>query len=152
MSVVNTTGIGFRFATVIVNLGDGSLFLALGLAMISSLILEIGLPTLPAYFLVAIFLAPVVAELGVNVLLAHLFVLLFAILSNVTPPVAIAAYTAAPIAGRIRSRRDSKPCVSRSSASSFPVSGFTTHRWSSLSIFNGMSSSGSCSGCRSPSG
>ncbi|MBT4906013.1 MAG: TRAP transporter fused permease subunit, partial [Rhodospirillaceae bacterium] len=99
MSVVNTTGIGFRFATVIANLGDGSLFLALGLAMISSLILGMGLPTLPAYFLVAIFLAPAVAELGVNVLLAHLFVLLFAILSNVTPPVAIAAYTAAPIAG-----------------------------------------------------
>lgn len=99
MSVVNTTGIGFRFATVIANLGDGSLFLALGLAMISSLILGMGLPTLPAYFLVAIFLAPAVAELGVSVLLAHLFVLLFAILSNVTPPVAIAAYTAAPIAG-----------------------------------------------------
>lgn len=99
MSVVNTTGIGFRFATVIANLGDGSLFLALGLAMISSLILGMGLPTLPAYFLVAIFLAPAVAELGVHILLAHLFVLLFAILSNVTPPVAIAAYTAAPIAG-----------------------------------------------------
>lgn len=99
MSVVNTTGVGFRFASVISGLGDGSLFLALGLAMISSLILGMGLPTLPAYFLVAIFLAPAVAELGVAVLLAHMFVLLFAILSNVTPPVAIAAYTAAPIAG-----------------------------------------------------
>jgi TRAP-type uncharacterized transport system fused permease subunit len=99
MSVVNTTGIGFRFATVIANLGDGSLFLALGLAMISSLILGMGLPTLPAYFLVAIFLAPAVVELGVAVLSAHMFVLLFAILSNLTPPVAIAAYTAAPIAG-----------------------------------------------------
>lgn len=99
MSVVNTTGVGFRFATVIANLGDGSLFLALGLAMISSLILGMGLPTLPAYFLVAIFLAPAVAELGVAILSAHMFVLLFAILSNVTPPVAIAAYTAAPIAG-----------------------------------------------------
>lgn len=99
MSVVNTTGIGFRFAGVIAGLGDGSLFLALGLAMISSLILGMGLPTLPAYFLVAIFLAPAVAKLGVAVLLAHMFVLLFAILSNVTPPVAIAAYTAAPIAG-----------------------------------------------------
>ncbi|MGB0573327.1 MAG: TRAP transporter permease [Alphaproteobacteria bacterium] len=98
MSVVTTTGVGFRFATVIANLGDGSLFLALGLAMISSLILGMGLPTLPAYFLVAIFLAPAVAQLGVAPLLAHLFVLLFAILSNVTPPVAIAAYTAAPIA------------------------------------------------------
>ncbi len=99
MSVVNTTGVGFRFAGVIAGLGEGSLFLALGLAMISSLILGMGLPTLPAYFLVAIFLAPAVAELGVAVLLAHMFVLLFAILSNVTPPVAIAAYTAAPIAG-----------------------------------------------------
>lgn len=99
MSVVNTTGVGFRFASVIAGLGDGSLFLALGLAMISSLILGMGLPTLPAYFLVAIFLAPAVAKLGVAVLLAHMFVLLFAILSNVTPPVAIAAYTAAPIAG-----------------------------------------------------
>jgi hypothetical protein len=59
--VVNTTGIGFRFATVIANLGDGCLFLA-----------------------------PAVAELGGSALLAHMFLLLFAILSNVTPAVAIA--------------------------------------------------------------
>ncbi|MEP4380869.1 MAG: TRAP transporter fused permease subunit [Paracoccaceae bacterium] len=98
MSVVNTTGVAFKFAGLIAELGEGSLFLALGLAMISSLILGMGLPTLPAYFLVAIFLAPAVGQLGVEILLAHLFVLLFAILSNVTPPVAIAAYTAAPIA------------------------------------------------------
>ena len=58
-----------------------------------------GLPTLPAYLFIVLFVGPVIEQLGIPVLLVHLFVLYFGVLSNVTPPVAMAAYAAAPIAG-----------------------------------------------------
>ena len=99
IGVINTTGLGLRFAAAIVAIGDGSLWLALLLAMVSCLILGMGLPTLPAYLIIVLVMGPAIAKLGIPVLLVHLFVLYYGVLSNITPPVAIAAYAAAPIAG-----------------------------------------------------
>jgi TRAP-type uncharacterized transport system fused permease subunit len=67
--------------------------------MIACLVLGLGLPTVPAYLFIVLFVGPVIERLGVDILLVHLFVLYYGVLSNITPPVAIAAYAAAPIAG-----------------------------------------------------
>ena len=99
IAVVNTTGLGLRFASMIATIGDGSLWLALALTMLACLVLGMGLPTLPAYLIIVLVMGPAIAKLGIPVLLVHLFVLYYGVLSNITPPVAVAAYAAAPIAG-----------------------------------------------------
>jgi TRAP transporter 4TM/12TM fusion protein len=99
IGVINMTGIGLRFASLLVELGHGNLLLALIVAMVACLLLGMGLPTLPAYLIIVLILGPAVAKIGVPLLLVHLFVLYYGVLSNITPPVAIAAYAAAPIAG-----------------------------------------------------
>jgi TRAP-type uncharacterized transport system fused permease subunit len=66
---------------------------------VACLVLGMGLPTLPAYLIIVLILGPAVAKIGVPLLIVHLFVLYYGVLSNITPPVAIAAYAAAPIAG-----------------------------------------------------
>jgi TRAP-type uncharacterized transport system fused permease subunit len=93
------TGIGLRFATLLVEIGQDSLILALLVAMLACLILGMGLPTLPAYLIIVLIMGPAIAKIGVPLLIVHLFVLYYGVLSNITPPVAIAAYAAAPIAG-----------------------------------------------------
>lgn len=102
IGVVNETGVGIRFAQLL-SVGDGSLFLAFVFAMIGSLVLGMGLPTLPAYLIIVLILGPAIVQLGkdagVTLLAVHLFVFYFAALSSLTPPVALAAYAAAPIAG-----------------------------------------------------
>ena len=99
IGVVNLTGVGLRFANMVVALSEGSLFIGLLLAMLASLVLGMGLPTLPAYLIIVLIMGPAITNLGVSVLLVHLFVLYYGVLSNITPPVSIAAYAAAPIAG-----------------------------------------------------
>jgi TRAP transporter 4TM/12TM fusion protein len=99
IGVINMTGIGLRFASLLVELGHGNLFLALLVAMVACLLLGMGLPTLPAYLIIVLILGPAIAKIGVPLLLVHLFVLYYGVLSNITPPVALAAYAAAPIAG-----------------------------------------------------
>ena len=99
IAVVNTTGLGLRFASMIATIGGGSLWLALALTMLACLVLGMGLPTLPAYLIIVLVMGPAIAKLGIPELLVHLFVLYYGVLSNVTPPVAVAAYAAAPIAG-----------------------------------------------------
>ena len=99
LGVVNETSLGFRFAAAISTVAEGSLFLSLFVAMIASLVLGMGLPTLPSYLLVALLIGPAIVKLGNAILLVHLFILYYAVLSSVTPPVAIAAFAAAPIAG-----------------------------------------------------
>ncbi len=102
IGVVNETGVGIRFAQLLA-VGEGSLFLAFVFAMLGSLVLGMGLPTLPAYLIIVLILGPAIVQLGkdagVTLLAVHLFVFYFAALSSVTPPVALAAYAAAPIAG-----------------------------------------------------
>ena len=99
LSVVNETGIAIRFATSIATLGEDNLLLALILAMSGALVLGMGLPTLPAYLIIAIMIAPAIIKAGVDPLAAHLFVLYFAVYSSLVPPIAYGCYISAPIAG-----------------------------------------------------
>lgn len=99
IAVVTMTGLGSTFAYNIIELAQGSLPLILILVMVTSIILSLGLPSTALYIIVAVTAAPALITAGVNPLAAHFFVLWFGALSNVTPPVALAAYTAAGIAG-----------------------------------------------------
>lgn len=99
LAVVNETGVAIRFATSIAAAGESSLILALVLAMFGALILGMGLPTLPAYLIIAIMIAPAIIKAGVEPIAAHMFVLYFAVYSSIVPPIAYGCYVAAPIAG-----------------------------------------------------
>lgn len=99
VSMLTQTGLGLAFSTIIAGIAHGSVALALVLAAIAALILGIGVPTTPAYILTAAVAAPALVNLGVDALAANLFVLYFAVLSNIHPPVGITAYAAAGIAG-----------------------------------------------------
>jgi TRAP transporter 4TM/12TM fusion protein len=98
IGIINMTGVGLRFAVLLADLAKDSLFLGLIVAMASCLVLGMGLPTIPAYLIIVLILGPAIAKLGVPLLIVHLFVLYYGVLSNITPPVALAAYAAAPIA------------------------------------------------------
>jgi TRAP transporter 4TM/12TM fusion protein len=99
LAVVNETGIAIRFAIAISAFGESYLILALIMAMFGALILGMGLPTLPAYLIIAIMIAPAIIKAGVLPLAAHMFVLYFAVYSSIVPPIAYGCYIAAPIAG-----------------------------------------------------
>ncbi|KAB7706526.1 TRAP transporter fused permease subunit [Bacillus aerolatus] len=98
ISSVNLTGLGLKFSSVVLNFTSGSLILSLIFIMLASIILGMGMPTVSAYVILAVLGVPALVQIGVDPLAAHLFVFYFAIMSNVTPPVAVAAYTAAAIA------------------------------------------------------
>lgn len=99
LGVVNETGIAIRFATSIAVWGEEYLFVALLIAMLGALVLGMGLPTLPAYLIIAIMIAPAMIKAGVEPLAAHMFVLYYAVYSSLVPPIAYGCYVAAPIAG-----------------------------------------------------
>ncbi len=99
IGVVTLTGVGTRLPAMILPLADQSLLLALVLIMVSSIVLGMGLPSAVCYLLMATLIGPVLGDLGVVPLAAHLFIFYFGMMSMVTPPVALAAYTAASIAG-----------------------------------------------------
>ena len=98
IGVVTLTGVGTRLPATIIPLAEQSLFLALVLIMISSIILGMGLPSAVCYLLMATLIGPVLGNLGVIPLAAHLFIFYFGMMSMVTPPVALAAYAASSIA------------------------------------------------------
>ena len=99
IGVVSLTGFGAVMTSAIANIGAGSLFLTLFFTMIASMVLGMGLPSIPAYIITATMAAPALAEFGVPILLAHMFVFYFGIFANVTPPVALAAFAGAGISG-----------------------------------------------------
>jgi TRAP transporter 4TM/12TM fusion protein len=99
IGVVTLTGIGTKLPSTILDLSQGNLLAALGLIMVSSIVLGMGLPSAVCYLLMATLIGPVLGDLGVVPLAAHLFIFYFGMLSMVTPPVALAGYTAASIAG-----------------------------------------------------
>ena len=99
IGIVTLTGVGTRLPATIIPLAQQSLFLALVLIMISSIILGMGLPSAVCYLLMATLIGPVLGDLGVIPLAAHLFIFYFGMMSMVTPPVALAAYAASSIAG-----------------------------------------------------
>jgi len=98
IGIVNLTGLGLRISSFIVDLSGGNLFFALFYVMITCLIMGMGLPTTASYIIVAVLGAPALIDLGVPVIYAHLFIFYFAVISNITPPVCLAAYAAAGIA------------------------------------------------------
>jgi len=99
LGVVTLTGIGTRLPAMVLPLAEGNLFAALVLIMGSSIVLGMGLPSSVCYLLMATLMGPVLNQLGVVPLAAHLFIFYFGMMSMVTPPVALAAYAAASIAG-----------------------------------------------------
>jgi TRAP transporter 4TM/12TM fusion protein len=99
IGVVSLTGLGVRFTQFIVSFSGGVLWLAALLTMIACIILGMGLPTTAAYIITAILGVPALQKLGVDPMAAHLFIFYFAIISFITPPVAISSYAASAISG-----------------------------------------------------
>ena len=98
IGIVSLTGIGYKFILVITEFADGNLLLLLVLLMFTCIVLGMGLPTAPAYIIVATLGAPALMKVGVPAVSAHMFVYFYAILSVITPPVCLAAYAGAAIA------------------------------------------------------
>ena len=94
IGTITLTGLGLSFTGVVLALSQNSLLLALVLTMLAGILLGMGLPTTPAYIVQVALLVPALVKLGVQVEAAHLFVLYFAVLSAITPPVAMAVYAA----------------------------------------------------------
>ena len=99
VGVLTLTGLGLKISFLLVEIAGGSLPVLLLLAMITSILLGMGITTTAAYLLVAIIVAPVLVRMGVPALAAHMFVFYYAVISTITPPVALAAYAAAGVAG-----------------------------------------------------
>lgn len=99
VAVIAMTGLGLQVTNVIISLSKGTLLIPLLLSMVACMILGMGLPTVPAYIIVAAISVPTLIKLGVPIMGAHLFALYFAIIAVITPPVALAAYAGASIAG-----------------------------------------------------
>jgi TRAP transporter 4TM/12TM fusion protein len=117
VSVVTYTGLALGIATAIQSISGGFLLPALILVMITCLILGMGLPCTPAYIIAVTIGGPAMMALGIDVLPAHLFVFYFAIMAEVTPPVCIASYCGASIAG-------TKPLATGVEASILAIMGY----------------------------
>ncbi|MEM7774246.1 MAG: TRAP transporter fused permease subunit [Pseudomonadota bacterium] len=92
------TGLGSKISSLIISTSGGITLIALALTMITAIVLGMGLPTTAAYLVLATVVAPALAELGVPLLTAHMFVFFYGCVSTITPPVALASYVAAGIA------------------------------------------------------
>jgi TRAP transporter 4TM/12TM fusion protein len=97
--VIGLTGVGGRFATMLLDIAGTSAFFAMVFAMLVAIILGMGVPTTAAYAIAAAVVAPGLIRIGVEPLVAHMFIFYFAILSAITPPVALASFAAASMAG-----------------------------------------------------
>ncbi|SBW12768.1 TRAP transporter, 4TM/12TM fusion protein [uncultured Alphaproteobacteria bacterium] len=98
VGTMTLTGAATNFARAIVAVGEHSLFLSLVLTMITCLILGMGVPTIPNYIITSSLVGPALLDLGVPLIVSHMFVFYFGIMADLTPPVALAAFAAAPIA------------------------------------------------------
>ncbi|WP_419762660.1 TRAP transporter permease [Defluviimonas aestuarii] len=98
IGTMTLTGAANTFGQFIVHVGEGSLFLSLILTMITCIILGMGIPTIPNYIITSSIAGPALLELGVPLIVSHMFVFYFGILADLTPPVALACFAAAPIA------------------------------------------------------
>ncbi len=98
IGVLNVTGLVFTLTNLLIGVGGNNLFLLLVMAAVISIILGMGMPTVGVYVLLATLVAPALTQSGVPKIAAHMFVLYFGMLSMITPPIAIAAFTAASLA------------------------------------------------------
>ena len=99
VGVIALTGVGARFSSLLLGLAGFSQLLALFFAMCISILLGMGMPTTAAYAVAASVVAPGLINIGIQPLVAHFFVFYFAVMSAITPPVALASYAAAGISG-----------------------------------------------------
>ncbi|CAN5454774.1 TRAP transporter permease [soil metagenome] len=98
IGMMTQTGVGTIFGSWVIGLGEKSLFLALIMTMLLSILLGTGIPTIPTYIIVAALAAPALAKLGVPLIVSHMFAFYYGIMADLSPPVALAALAAAPIA------------------------------------------------------
>jgi TRAP transporter 4TM/12TM fusion protein len=98
IGVMTLTGLATIFTSAIVGLGGTSLFLSLLLTMVTCLILGMGIPTIPNYIITSSLVGPALLDLGVPLIVSHMFVFYFGIMADLTPPVALAAFAASSIA------------------------------------------------------
>jgi TRAP transporter 4TM/12TM fusion protein len=99
IAILDRTGLGQALTLILAAVGEDSLFLLLVLTAIVSILLGMGMPTSAIYLLLATMIAPSLIKLGVHPIAAHMFVLYYGLMSMITPPVAIAAFAAANLAG-----------------------------------------------------
>jgi TRAP-type uncharacterized transport system fused permease subunit len=99
MGILQITGLGFALTTYLVGLGQGNIFLLLLISGVLCIVLGMGMPTLGVYVLLAVLFVPAFVEVGVSPMAAHMFILYLGMMSFVTPPVAIASFFAANLAG-----------------------------------------------------
>jgi TRAP-type uncharacterized transport system fused permease subunit len=99
IAAVTYTGASFVIPLVLGELAGGNLLLLLVIVAVASLILGMGMPTVAVYILLSLLLAPALVELGVPLLAAHLYIMYWGMLSSITPPVCLAAFAAAALAG-----------------------------------------------------
>lgn len=99
VGVIGLTGLGGRFSSLLLGVAGESQFLALIFAMVIAIILGMGMPTTAAYAIAASVVAPSLVVMGFDVLSAHLFVFYFAVVSTITPPIALSAFAGAALAG-----------------------------------------------------
>ncbi len=98
VGVIALTGVGTRFSSLLLAIAEQNQLIALFFAMCVSIILGMGMPTTAAYAVAASIIAPGLVQLGIEPLIAHLFVFYYAVMSAITPPVALAAYAGAALA------------------------------------------------------
>lgn len=96
--VITLTGIGLKLSDLILQISGGSLLYTLLLTMVASIILGMGLPTTAKYIVLSSIAAPALVKLGVPLIGAHLFILYFGVIAEVTPPVALTSYAGAAVA------------------------------------------------------
>jgi TRAP-type uncharacterized transport system fused permease subunit len=96
--VISATGLGPNLTALILNIAGGSLVVLLVVTAISSIILGMGMPTTVTYIILVSMLGPAIEAFGIPILAAHLFILYFGVIADITPPVAVAAYAASGIA------------------------------------------------------
>lgn len=99
VGVLGLTGLGGRFSALVLAIAGESQFLALVFAMLIALLLGMGMPTTAAYAIAAAVIAPGLQQMGIPPLIAHLFIFYYAVISAITPPVALASFAAAALAG-----------------------------------------------------
>ncbi|WP_378947885.1 TRAP transporter permease [Paracoccus sp. R86501] len=98
IGTLTLTGIASTFIGAIIAIGQDNLFLSLFLTMLTCLVLGMGIPTIPNYIITSSLAGPALMELGVPLLVSHMFVFYFGIMADLTPPVALACFAAGPIA------------------------------------------------------
>jgi TRAP transporter 4TM/12TM fusion protein len=98
IGTLTLTGIASTFIGAIISIGENNLFLSLFLTMLVCLVLGMGIPTIPNYIITSSLAGPALLELGVPLLVSHMFVFYFGIMADLTPPVALACFAAAPMA------------------------------------------------------